>query len=103
MLAAQHNLRPIERATIASHTSQARSRAMSAIAGSAWHGRTLPVVGKLNHVAESKANINFGVRKKGTDREGKERRGYPQSRRPESCASSALDAHSPANTAHGNG
>jgi hypothetical protein len=46
---------------------------MSAIAGSAWHGRTLPVVGKLNHVAESKANINFGVRKKGTDREGKER------------------------------
>jgi hypothetical protein len=73
MLAAQHNLRPIERETIASHTSQARSRAMSAIAGSAWHGRTLPVVGKLNHVAESKANINFGVRKKGTDREGKER------------------------------
>ena len=74
MLAAQHNLRPIERATIASHTSQARSRAMSAIAGSAWHGRTLPVVGKLNHVAESKAIINFGVRKKrnGQGREGEE-------------------------------
>jgi hypothetical protein len=44
---------------------------MLAIAGSAWHGHTLPVVGKLNHVAESKANIGFGVRKKGTEREGK--------------------------------
>jgi len=79
---------------------------MLAIAGSAWHGRTLPVVGELNHIAESKANVGFGVRKKGTDREGKGRegeRGYPQSRRPESCASSALDAHSPANTAQGSG
>jgi hypothetical protein len=107
MLAAQHNLRPIERATTASHTSQARRRAMSAIAGTAWHGYTLPVVGELNHVAESKANVRFGVRKKGTDREGKEReggeRGNPQSRRPESCPPSALDVHSPANTAHGSG
>jgi hypothetical protein len=48
---------------------------MSAIAGTTWHGCTLPVVGKLNHVAECKANIRFGVRKKGTDREGKGREG----------------------------
>src|SRR5713101_7084894 len=56
---------------------------MSAIAGTSWHGCTLPVVGKLNHVAvaESKANVRFGVRKKGSEREGKGReggeRGYP--------------------------
>jgi hypothetical protein len=107
MLAAQHNLRPIERATIASHTSQARRRAKSAIAGTAWHACTLPVVGKLNHVAESKASVRFGVKRKGTDRGGKGReggeRGNPQSRRPESCPPSALDAHSQASTAHGSG
>ena len=79
---------------------------MSAIAGTTRHGCTLPVVGKLNHVAESKAKVRFGVRKKGTDREGKGRegkgeRGCPQSRRPESCPSSALYAHSLASIAHG--